>query len=270
MSHTSVPTRTRWIPKLIALLALVLLGAGAAPAVRAGPVPVLHRDFVLVVDPGHGGTNEGCTSAAGDLHEKEVTLAIARQLQARLAQVLPHARVILTRDEDVTMTLAERVAFANEAHADLFLSIHANASAQRDQVGFETYVLDLQASNLEAARTAQRENDEGFMAPRSADPVAAMVRELELVSDRTRAAYYARAIQDGHVSRFPARVDRGVRQAPFDVLMGARMPAVLHEVGFLDHAEEGELLRSEAGRTQLVEILADATVAYYREIQRRQ
>ncbi len=239
-------------------------------AEAGAPQPILHRDFVVVLDPGHGGTNDGCRSGAGGVHEKELTLDLARALQTRLRELLPHSEVILTRDRDITMTLADRVAFANEAGADLFLSIHANASADGRQLGFETYLLDTEASNLESARTAQRENDEGFAVPHSASTVDMMVRQLGLVHNRNRAAVYARAIQDEQASRFPARFDRGIRQAPFDVLMGARMPAVLHEVGFLDHEAEGQMLRSRSGQRQLVESMARATVTYYRDVQRRQ
>jgi N-acetylmuramoyl-L-alanine amidase len=270
MAVPSSPSPARWLRSCAALFALIGFLCSAGFASAAGPKPVLHRDFVVVIDPGHGGTNEGCASHDGGVHEKEVTLELARELKQRLEDLLPHARVVLTRDQDVTMTLADRVAFANETKADLFLSIHANASPERNQVGYETYLLDLQASNLEAARTAQRENDEGFATPKSVSAVDSMVRELALVANRKRAAYYARALQTHQGTRFPNRLDRGVRQAPFDVLMGTRMPAVLHEVGFLDHPEEGQLLRSDVGRAELVNGMAQATVDYYRDVQRRQ
>ncbi len=247
---------------LVTLCALVFL---MATGVSAGPKPVLERPFTVVIDPGHGGSNEGCLAHDGSGREKELSLDLARRLRRRLAGELPHARIVLTRDADLTMTLAERVAFANAEEADLFLSIHANASPEKNQQGFESYVLDLDASNLEAARTAQRENDEGFAAPASVDPVAAMLRELNLTENRARAARFARHLQSEQGERFPERADRGVRTAPFDVLMGARMPAVLHEVGFFDHADEGSLLSSAAGREQLAAAMSDAVVRYYND-----
>jgi N-acetylmuramoyl-L-alanine amidase len=225
---------------------------------------------VIVVDPGHGGTNDGCSFVDGTSHEKELTLEVAHQLDARLHDVLPHAEVVLTRERDETMTLAERVSFANAKGADLFISLHANASPHGDQHGFETYLLDREASGLEAARTAQRENDEGLTEPRSDDHVSAMVRELELVTHRVRAGHLGRAIQAEQAARFPSRLDRGVKQAPFDVLMGARMPAVLFEMGFYDHSVEGPMLREPEVQERVVDGLAVAIVRYYREVHRRQ
>jgi len=240
------------------------LGAEAAPR------PLVQRPVVIVVDPGHGGTNDGCSSADGATQEKELTLEVALQLDARLHDLLPHAEVLLTRKSDETMTLAERVSFANANRADLFVSLHANASPHGDQQGFETYLLDREASGLEAARTAQRENDEGLSKPRNDDSVAAMVRELELVTDRVRAGHLGRAIQAEQAARFPNRLDRGVKQAPFDVLMGARMPAVLFEMGFFDHAVEGPMLGETEFQERVVDGLAVAIARYYREVHERQ
>lgn len=250
---------------------LSLIGAlSLAATAQAAPQPILHQEFVIVIDPGHGGTNDGCQTHDGDLFEKELTLELAHQLEERLHVLMPHAEVVLTRETDVTMTLADRVAFANSAGADLFLSIHANASPTRSQTGFETYVLDLHASNLEAARTAQRENDDGFAEPQPTNEVDSMLRQLTMTANRTKAARFAKKIQHEYGRRFPDRLDRGVRQAPFDVLMGARMPAVLTEVGFLDHAEEGELIASPGGQARLVDGIAEAVLGYYRDVERRQ
>ena len=250
---------------LVTFSALVFLMATSS---QAAPRPVVNDSFRIVIDPGHGGSNEGCLGHDGELHEKEITLRIAQELRAQLRADLPHAEVVLTREADVTMTLAQRVAFANEQQADLFLSIHANASPEKNQSGFESYVLDLEASNFESARTAQRENDEGFAVPQSADPVAAMVRELALTHHRTQAARFASLLQRMHGHSFPQRVDRGVRTAPFDVLMGARVPAVLHEVGFLDHAEEGQVIASQSGVQGLAAAMSQAVVEYYRARER--
>jgi N-acetylmuramoyl-L-alanine amidase len=222
-----------------------------------------------VLDPGHGGENHGCRSPGGDVEEKEVTLELAVELRARLAERLPHARVVLTRDDDRSMTLADRVALANEVDADVFVSLHVNASESRTQHGFESYVLDARASTLQAAATAMREND-GTSAGRPAEVMAtsmatSMVRQLQLAGNRERAARLAQAIQRGQSTRFPARLDRGVKQAPFDVLMGATMPAVLFEAAFLDNVDEGTLLIDPDARARMVDGLAEALVTYYRE-----
>jgi N-acetylmuramoyl-L-alanine amidase len=229
----------------------------------------VDREFLVVLDPGHGGTNRGCVSFDGRTHEKEVTLTVARELAAELGRRLPHARIVLTRDRDETRTLAERVTLANAAGADLFVSIHANASEGKVQHGFETYLLDARASGLEAARTARRENDEGHLRPEASCAVDTMLRQLTLTNHRNQAAVLARSIQDEQSSRFPGRLDRGVKQAPFDVLMGARMPAVLFEVGFLDHPDDGQTLLDGDARAMVVDGLAAAVGRYYREVARR-
>ena len=256
-------------------LALAMLAATAPSTATGeeralGPRPQVEQPFVVVLDPGHGGSNDGCRGFDGEVHEKDVTLAMAGQLAAELRARLPHVQIHLTRDDDRTMTLAERVAVANAAGADLFVSLHANASPDATQSGFETYVLDAHASSLEAARTALRENDSGLTKPAQpreqgiAADAARMVRQLQLTANRTRAAAFAHEIQRAQAERFPQRSDRGVKQAPFDVLMGARMPAVLFEAGFLDHGDEGHVLTDPAMRGEVVAGLADAIVVHYR------
>lgn len=248
--------------------------AGATLLARAGQAhaakPITQRDFCLVLDPGHGGENEGCAGHDGRVVEKELTLTLAEGLADAVLARIPHATVLLTRTRDETLHLADRVAFANASRADLFLSLHCNASRNHDQVGFETYLLDAQASHEEAALTAQRENDAAFARPAGeGDEVATMLRELGLTQNRRHAAHFAAAIQREQAARFPDRRDRGVMQAKFDVLMGARMPAVLHEVGFLDHADDGALLRSGSGQVTIIEGLAEAVLTYFNEIVRR-
>jgi N-acetylmuramoyl-L-alanine amidase len=249
------------------------LAAGAAAslvpaAAWAAPRPVTERSFVVVLDPGHGGDNLGCRGTTGVL-EKDVVLRLAQTTQAALASLLPHAEVVLTRERDATLPLADRVAFANDRGADLFISVHANASVGRDQAGFETFILDVGASSDDAAATARRENADGPRLAGPRDDVATMVRELALVTNRTRAASFARAIQREQAARFPARLDRGVRQAPFDVLFGARMPAVLFEAGFLDHPDEGVWLSDPGAGEGVARGLAQAVVDYYRDVGRR-
>ncbi|MFO7561158.1 MAG: N-acetylmuramoyl-L-alanine amidase [Enhygromyxa sp.] len=252
----------------------IAAGVGLSRPSRAlaAPKPVIEQGFCLVIDPGHGGENLGCRAHGGALHEKQVTLGLAQALARRVVELMPHAEVLLTRESDETLHLSQRTAFANACKADLFLSLHCNASPNADQTGFETFLLDVEASGSDAALTAQRENDEGFARPRSAeadDDVSIMLRELSMTEHRKRAGFYAKAIQREQARRFPQRFDRGVRQARFDVLMGARMPAVLHEVGFLDHAAESELLLDERRREGIIEALAHATLSYFNEVVRR-
>ncbi|MCA9696964.1 MAG: N-acetylmuramoyl-L-alanine amidase [Myxococcales bacterium] len=244
----------------------------------AAPKPVIEQGFRLVIDPGHGGENHGCLAHGVEVHEKQLTLIMAQRLAGRVVELMPHAEVLLTRERDETLHLQDRIGFANDCDADLFLSLHCNASPKRDQTGFETFLLDLEASSKEAALTAQRENERaaansgtvaGGRKPDD-EAVALMLSELGMNHNRARAAHYAAAIQREQGRRFPDRPDRGVRQAAFDVLMGARMPAVLHEVGFLDHEREGAMLRSDVGQGEIVEAIAQATLRYYNEIVRRE
>jgi len=242
-------------------LALALLAVAPHSQGMAGPVPVVERSFVIALDPGHGGDNGGCVAFEGGVREKDVTLAMAHELREALARRLPHAEIVLTRTGDETVTLAERVARANAAGADLLLSLHVNASEQRSQAGFETYVLDAIQAEREAARSAR----EGATGGAVHAQALAMVRELSLVTHRARSVGFAWRVQQEQAERFPERLDRGVKQAGFDVLMGAQMPAVLFEAGFLDHPEEGPRLLDGRQRALVVDGLADAVIDYYRD-----
>jgi N-acetylmuramoyl-L-alanine amidase len=246
-----------------ALLALVLLAVVSPVEVVAGPVPLVERPFVVALDPGHGGSNSGCAAFDGTVREKEVALAMAQELQVMLQRRLPHATVVLTRSGDETVTLAERVERANAARADLLISLHANASGTGPQTGFETYILDVALAERDAARTARAGQAEAGDPARA--HAATMLRELALLGHRARAAGFARRVQQEQAQRFPERLDRGVKQAAFDVLLGARMPAVLFEAGFLDHPDEGSRLLDPGQRALVIDGLAEAVVDYYRE-----
>jgi N-acetylmuramoyl-L-alanine amidase len=265
--------RRRFLHAGLAALAGGALGSTSglvgrmAQFAHAGPQPVLQRAFVFVLDPGHGGSNAGCTAFDGKTHEKDVTLALSLRVAERVRALIPQSEVHLTREHDLTMTLAERVGFANDVGAHLFLSLHCNASPSRAQQGYETFILDAKASSLDAATTAARENDEGFAAPPPPiDDVGSMVRELEQRAHQRRAAMFAKLIQDEQRARFPERIDRGVKQAPFDVLLGARMPAALTEIGFLDHPEEGAWLLDGRVQRDVVDATARAVVRWYRDV----
>jgi N-acetylmuramoyl-L-alanine amidase len=226
-------------------------------------MPVVERPFVVALDPGHGGSNSGCAAFDGHAREKDVTLAMAQELQATLLRRLPHATVVLTRSGDETVALTERVERANAARADLLISLHANASSTGPQTGFETYILDARLAERDAARTA-REGETPSDDPARAH-AATMLRELALLGHRARAAGFARRVQQEQAERFPERLDRGVKQGTFDVLLGARMPAVLFEAGFLDHPDEGAHLLDAGRRSLVVDGLAEAVVEYYRD-----
>jgi N-acetylmuramoyl-L-alanine amidase len=234
----------------------------AARALAAGALAVLlcgaatEPRLTVVVDPGHGGSDFGARGPAG-AREKDLVLAIS--LRTREALAARGIRVVLTREEDAFVTLAERTEIANRARADLFLSIHANSAPDPEARGSETYFLSADASDEEALRTAQAENavfsQEGAVAD-SADVVGSILGDMIRADHHQRSSRVAAAIQRG-LAKLPAP-SRGVKQAPFAVLSGVNMPAVLVEVGFLSHPDEERRLRARDRQTELARALAEA------------
>jgi N-acetylmuramoyl-L-alanine amidase len=238
-----------WAPFRAAPIALacavIAMTVGAAHA--SGPT--------IVVDPGHGGSQDGAVGPDGT-REKTLTLQISRRLRAELQAKLG-ASVTLTRDSDADLLLAERVAVANARRPDLFISVHANSMPTvraRNQVnGIETYFLSASASGVDAARIADRENAEGaaLVTRPGSDILAFILADLqrtEAHGDSSRLAY---AIQKALVGATGA-TDRGVHQAPFYVLNGLQAPAVLVEVGYISHPEESRRLGDRAYQERLV------------------
>jgi N-acetylmuramoyl-L-alanine amidase len=208
--------------------------------------------FTVVVDAGHGGTNLGAAGLEPGLFEKRVTLEIASRIQRRLARERG-IRVVLCRQSDVLVPMRARVRCANQAGARLFVSLHANASpeARRGaQRGFELYVLppaDVDA-DAEAATLA---------APSDAD---AAWEQHRIRATAVESLAAARRIEWQLSDSLGADRDRGIKQsgAVLDVLQGLEMPAVLVEVGFIDHEEEGRLLASPKGWDTIAAALAKA------------
>ena len=204
-----------------------------------------------MLDPGHGGSNTGAASVMEGVFEKDLTLALANAVKQRL-----EARgigVLLTRDGDEYVSLRERTRRANAAEADLFISLHANASPARSQRGFETYLLTPQALDVDA-RALRRH--EGRPRPGVAPDTAALLDDAERGLAHRASAALAAAMQAELGERRTG--DRGVRQASMDVLYGAAMPAVLVEVGFIDHPIEGTELLDPAVLASIADAIADA------------
>ncbi len=231
----------------------------AAPAAPALPRDSARRAIrTVVIDPGHGGKETGAIGPAGSA-EKELTLLLAKTLATRLEQTLS-VRTVLTRTDDVDLALDERSALANQNKADLFLSIHLNSSVGRGAVGAETYFLSLQASDQRAADAAAVENYVGAAAaPAGSDDFELQLLLWDLAQSQHLAASQrlATMIQE-ELNRDLDLRDRGVKQAPFRVLMGAAMPAVLVELGFISTKDEEQRLRTPEYRAQLVETLVRA------------
>jgi len=229
-----------------------LVKLAIALAVTLVSVSTLANPLV-VLDPGHGGSNAGAQGAVPSLHEKQLTLAIATQVAAKLRE---HGiAALLTRTDDRTLTLRQRTDAADRANADLFVSIHANASPTRTQRGYETYVLTTKGVDVDA-RALRAES----VTPRPGiDPdIALVLDDVERGASQWEAADLAARMQRAIRDRRGPEGDRGVRQDSEHVLLGATMPAVLVEVGFIDHPVEGKELAEPATQAQLAAAIAEA------------
>ena len=192
----------------------------------------------IVIDPGHGGHDPGAKGKGGST-EAELVLDVSLRLEKLLAKV-PGLEVILTRHGDDFVALPERTAIANREGADLFLSIHANASPNDQAHGVETYFLNF-ANNLSAAAVAARENATSGQAMGA---LPDFVRAIALNNKLDESRDFATLVQQSMVERLrPTNKtirDLGVKQAPFVVLIGASMPSVLAEISFLTHEQEAQ------------------------------
>lgn len=242
---------------MLARTASLLLALLLATAAEAAPLRV-------VLDPGHGGEKEGAIGPGG-AKEKEVALAISLFV-AEILQARGH-EVILTRTSDVSLGLAPRIRLANEREADVFVSIHANSvPAKRNLVqGVETYFLSADASDAQAMALADQENaDEEETSARSHDPLDFILADLARLEAHVGSSRLAVEIHESLVRRTGAR-DRGVRQAPFFVLSGARMPAVLVEVGYISHPHEEKRLTRATTQRIVAQGIAEGIEAFGRQ-----
>jgi N-acetylmuramoyl-L-alanine amidase len=213
----------------------------------------------IVIDPGHGGYDPGAMTDG--ISEADVVLDIATRLERLLLQQ-PGVDVVLTRRTNVFVALDERTAMANRAGADLFLSIHANASEDDRARGIETYFLNF-APNPEAEATAAREN---AASARTMRQLPDIVKAIALNNKIDESRDFASLIQSAMMERLKRAnktvKDLGVKQAPFVVLIGATMPSILAEISFLTNPQEAALLATIAYRQQIAEALFDGIMRY--------
>jgi len=206
----------------------------------------------VVIDPGHGGRNAGALGQDG-VYEKEITLAVSERLVGHLEA--RGIRCILTRERDDYLTLRERTQVANQLHADLFLSIHANSSGTGGSRGYEAHVLSVRGTQIDTP--ALRRNDGTPRLGLDAD-IASVLDSVEHGVAQDKAAALAADIVHALADvRGPDR-SRGVRQDSHHVLLGATMPAVLVEVGFVDHPIEGRELTTAGVQDGIARAIADA------------
>ena len=217
----------------------------------------------VVLDPGHGGKDPGAVN--GKLQEKAITLKLAQLVSAKLQKYLPNCKVLLTRTKDVFIPLEERTAFANTKGADLFVSIHVNAAASNKLNGIETYFLNL-ATDEDAMRVAAREN---ATTQRSLNDLQTILNDLMLNSKVNESNRLARMVHKGMLDSVKSKYkvnDLKVKQAPFYVLIGARMPAILCEVGFISNSTDRQRLTTDAYLNLLAEGIAKGIVNYNNEL----
>lgn len=234
-----------------ALVALLASGGGAVGASEP------NRFDTIVIDAGHGGGDDGACGTGG-LVEKDLVLDVARRLAGALGR--DGLRVVMTRQDDTFVPLERRTWIANDARGDLFLSIHANASADRAVRGIETYFMSLRASDAAAQALAERENaafgEAGSGGPAGGDAFLELMGDL-ITGDYTRDSDEFARLAQAELGSIEER-SRGVKQAPFVVLANVQMPSSLVEIGFVTNASDERLLSQRDRRDAIVQALVRA------------
>lgn len=235
------------------------------PETRAGkieknklPAGALAKQLALgvsriVIDPGHGGRDFGAPGYLKGVHEKQVVLQIAKRL-AKLLKAELECEVILTRTGDRYLTLEERTAFANTKNADLFISLHTNAHRDRRATGIETYFLNL-ATDDEAIRVAAMENATSQKNISDLQTILNDLMQNAKINESSRLAAYVQSNIVAHLKRTGYRriKNKGVKKAPFYVLLGAQMPAILIETSFISNPDECKRLVNPKFQNRIAE-----------------
>lgn len=247
------------VSSLLLLLALLLFGV--SPTLRA------QRLFTVVIDAGHGGKDGGTVGNGGK--EKDITLAVAKLVGAKIRADHPEVNVLYTRKTDVFVGLQARADFANKHKASLMLSIHVNSAPSKSVYGTETYVLGVAkfANNLSVA---MRENKAMLLESnykttyRGFDPTST---ESYIMFDLMQDAYFNKSVDFANMLqrryRQKGRYSRGVRQDILWVLSQSAMPSVLTEIGFLSNPSEAAFMLSESGQQTIASAIASAFTSYY-------
>lgn len=217
----------------------------------------------IVLDPGHGGRDPGAVGRSGS-QEKDRTLEISLMVRDLLRIRLPELKIVLTRTADEYVSLGSRTRVANRNQADLFVSIHCNAAANRTANGFETYFLS--RARTDDARAVQMLENNAMeledVDDTPEDPLLFLLADMAQSIFQNQSSHLAGAIQNSFSHAFPVRRNRGVKQAGFFVLRGAYMPAVLVEVGFISNPEEEQSLKSLDFRFKAAQAIVESIVEY--------
>lgn len=223
----------------------------AAPTAAGRPI--------IVIDAGHGGRDPGATSVSGEVREKELTLALARELRDQLVQ-RGRVRVALTREDDRYLTLEQRADVARRLGASLFVSLHTDSAPNPLARGASVYSLSDVASDAEAARFAAAQNFGVAAEAADSSSVTSMLADLAARSEMNASADFAARLVGKSAGRFELRPDPH-KFAAFHVLRRADTPAVLFEAGYISNVDDEALLRSPEHRSKIVLALAQAIEA---------
>src|SRR5215468_9652215 len=252
--------------------------SGKPDLIKAPSVPTTTRDGQstltrtlglkigrIVIDAGHGGHDTGTIGPTG-LMEKDLCLDVALRLGKIIQQKLPGADVVYTRPDDTFIPLEERTRMANEAKADLFISIHANSSHDSLARGIETYYLNLKGS-AEAMEVAARENASSSDRIHDLEDIVKRIARTEKIDESRE---FAQDVQDSlsrNVQKSTRQIkNRGVRKAPFVVLIGADMPSILTEISFLSNPADEKLLKQPEHRQRVAEGIFQGVAGYLQSL----
>ena len=219
----------------------------------------------IVIDPGHGGKDYGAPGCIKGVHEKHITLQISKRLAAKLKRELK-CEVILTRTKDKYLTLEERTAFANTKNADLFISIHTNASRDKRAYGLSTYFLNL-ADDDESKRVAAMENATSANNISDLEKILFSLMHYSKINESSRLATNVQSTMTSHLQRkgYSRIKSKGVKQAPFYVLLGAQMPSILVETSFISNPRECRRLMNTKYQDRLCEGIIRGIKKYIKE-----
>lgn len=230
------------------------------------------QDFVIVIDPGHGGKDSGARGVVQD--EKDIVLDVSLRFGKMIEQKYKDVKVIYTRKTDVFIELYERTQIANKNHANLFVSIHCNAVTNRSPYGTETFVMGVSRSQ-ETIEVSKRENSvilleddqEKYQKFDPKDPEAVIAFEIMYSAYKEQSMNFAKLVEDEFVGN--NRHSRGVKQANFHVLRSNASPAVLVELGFISNQDEGTFLASEQGKKSMTQAMFNAFEKFKKEYDRK-
>jgi N-acetylmuramoyl-L-alanine amidase len=234
------------------------------PLDRSSGVTKAEERFIVVIDPGHGGSDSGAIGSKGT-KEKNITLSLSKRLAQKISREIPNAKVYLTRTYDKTLTLDERVRFANTKNADFFISVHANASTSKKQHGIQTYFLN-NASDEASARLAAQENKNSGKNLSDLDKIlATMVQNASTEESREFGRVVHKSLVGGLSRNYKDVVDQRLRSALFYVLVGVKCPSILVETSYISNPKEEGLLKSEDYQDAITGSVAQGVEQYIKD-----